>query len=71
LPVSTLGWSDAADAIGLLEMANLFFHGACADAQDFGNLRNGNTWGFAGDGNDLGLGFPRTLPRTFFRIRAT
>jgi hypothetical protein len=44
LPVPALGWSDAADAIGLLDMANLFFHGACAVAQDFGNLRNGNTW---------------------------
>ena len=37
LPVPALGWSDAADAIGLLDMANLFFHGACADAEDFGN----------------------------------
>jgi hypothetical protein len=67
LPVPSLGWSDAADAIGLLELANLFFHRACADAQDFGNLRNGNTWGFVGDGNNLVLGFPRT----FFRIQAT
>ena len=32
LPVPTLGRTDAADAIGLLELANLFFHGACADA---------------------------------------
>jgi hypothetical protein len=67
LPVPALGWSDAAEAFGLLELANLFFHGACADAQDLGNLRNENTWRFASDGNDLLLGFPRT----FFRIRAT
>jgi hypothetical protein len=66
LPVSALGRTDAADAIGLLELANLFFHRACADAQNLGNLRNGNTWRFAGNGNDLVLGFPRT----FFRIRA-
>jgi len=28
LPVPALGRTDAADAIGLLELANLFFHGA-------------------------------------------
>ena len=27
LPVSALGWSDAVEALGLLELANLFFHG--------------------------------------------
>jgi hypothetical protein len=61
LPVPSFGRTDAADAIGLLELANLFFHRACADAQDLGNLWNRNTWGFASDGNDLVLGFPRTF----------
>jgi len=55
LPVPALGWSDAAEAIGLFELANLFFHGPCADAQDLGHLWNGNTWRFASDGNDLVL----------------
>jgi hypothetical protein len=50
----------------LLELANLFFHGACADAQDLAHFRNGITWRFASNSNDLVLGFPRT----FFRIRA-
>ena len=66
LPVATLGRSNAAKALGLLELANLFFHGACADAQDLGDLWNGNSWGFASDCNDLILGFPRT----FFLVRA-
>ncbi len=74
LPVPAFSWSDAAKAIGLLELANLFFHRACADAQDLGYLWNRNTWRFASDGNDLVLGFPRTFSRTFsrtfFRIRA-
>jgi hypothetical protein len=32
LPVSAFSWSDAAEALGLFELANLFFHGPCADA---------------------------------------
>ena len=32
LPDPAFSWPDAEKALGLLELANLFFHGACADA---------------------------------------
>ena len=32
VPVPAFSWSDAAEALALLELANLFVHGACADA---------------------------------------